>query len=103
MRSKGLALYHPAMSLLKEYATFGCPTQTGKPWMKAEMWEVVAQSPHRSSLLPEAIKYFRLKSIAKVAAGQVVLVQWDNIKYNPPPQLKISPIAAIPHKSKAFR
>ncbi len=28
---------------------------------------------------------------------------WNDIKDNPPPQLKLSPIAAIPHKSKAYR
>jgi len=39
----------------------------------------------------------------KLRTKQARLVAWDNIKYNPPPQLKISPIAAIPHKSKAFR
>jgi hypothetical protein len=31
------------------------------------------------------------------------MVAWDDIKDDPPPQLKVSPIAAIPHKSKAFR
>jgi hypothetical protein len=66
------------------------------------MWEAVAQGPYRSSLLPKAIKHFQLKSIAKVAAGQAILVRWDDIKDNPPPQYKISPIAAIPHKSKVF-
>jgi hypothetical protein len=30
-------------------------------------------------------------------------VLWDSIKDNPPKELKISPIAAIPHKSKDFR
>jgi hypothetical protein len=30
-------------------------------------------------------------------------VKWDIIKNNPPPQLKILPIAAIPHKSKVLR
>jgi len=30
-------------------------------------------------------------------------VAWDSIKDNPPAELKISPIAAIPHKSKQFR
>jgi hypothetical protein len=39
----------------------------------------------------------------KVRVGQAKLVLWDDIKDNPPPQLKILPIAAIPHKSKAFR
>ncbi len=27
----GLALHHPAADLLKKWATYGCPTQTGKP------------------------------------------------------------------------
>ncbi len=102
MHPIGLAFYHPAASLLKEYATFGCPTQMCKPWTKTEMWEAVAQGPHQSVLLPEAIKHFRLKSIAKVAAEEAILIQWDDIKDNPPPQLKISLIATIPHKSKAF-
>ena len=42
-------------------------------------------------------------SAKKVRVGQAKLVLWDDIKDDPPPQLKISPIAAIPHKSKAFR
>jgi hypothetical protein len=36
-------------------------------------------------------------------AGQAQIVVWDDIKDNPPPQLKVSPIAAIPHKSKDFQ
>ncbi len=35
--------------------------------------------------------------------GQAKLVSWDSIKESPPENLKISPIAAIPHKSKQFR
>ncbi len=34
--------------------------------------------------------------------NQARIVAWDNIKDNPPRELKISLIAAIPHKSKAF-
>ena len=34
--------------------------------------------------------------------NQAQLVLWDDIKDNPPKELKISHIAAIPHKSKAF-
>ena len=67
------------------------------------MWEAVDHGPHQSSLSPEAIAHFAEESAAKVLAGQAKLALWDNIKDNPPLQLKISPIAAIPHKSKAFR
>ena len=38
----------------------------------------------------------------KVHTKQARLVECDTIKDNPPLELKISPIAAIPHKSKAF-
>jgi hypothetical protein len=31
------------------------------------------------------------------------MVQWEDIKENPPKELKISPIATVPHKSKAYR
>ena len=98
----GLATSHPAGNLLAEWSKLGCPTRTGKPWTKDMMWEAVDQGPHQSSLSLEAIAHFSEESAAKVAAGQATLVLWDEIKDNPPPQLKISPIAAIPHKSKAF-
>ncbi len=38
-----------------------------------------------------------------MALKQAKIVSWDSIKENPPKELKILPIAAIPHKSKAFR
>jgi hypothetical protein len=66
------------------------------------MWEAVARRPHKSALSPVAIAHFAKESVAKVTAGQAKLVLWDNIKDDPTIWLKISPIAAIPHKSKAF-
>jgi hypothetical protein len=66
------------------------------------MWEAVARGPHQSSLSSKALAHFTEESIEKVQAGQATLVMWDDIKDNPPAQLKISPIAAIPHKLKAF-
>jgi hypothetical protein len=74
----------------------------GQPWSKQEMGEIVAQGPHQSSLSPKAIVHFTEESTEKVKVGQAKLVLWDEIKYDPPPQRKILPIAAIPHKSKVF-
>jgi hypothetical protein len=100
----GIATAHPAGAVLTEWAHMGCPTKTGNPWTKAEMWEAVERGPHQSSLSPKAIAHFAEESAEKVRAGhQAKLTLWDDIKDNPPPQLKVSPIAAIPHKSKAFR
>jgi len=38
----------------------------------------------------------------KVAQGYARIVLWDKIKNNLPKKLKISPIAAMPHKSRLF-
>ncbi len=53
-------------------------------------------------LSPKAIAHFAAKAAKKVQTKQARLVQWDDIKNNPPKELKILPIAAIPHKSKDF-
>jgi hypothetical protein len=62
----------------------------------------VARGPHKLSLSPEALAHFAEESIEKVQVGQGRLVLWNDIKDNPPAQLKISPIVVIPHKLKAF-
>ncbi len=51
----------------------------------------------------ETLEHFKEEALKKVATGQATIIGWDTIKDNPPPQMKVSPIAAIPHKSKAFR
>ena len=99
----GLALTHPAAKTLLDWATFGCPTKTGKPWSRSEIDEAIARGPHRSALTPDAIAHFAEEVREKVRTNQARIIEWDTIKDNPPTELKISPIAAIPHKSKAYR
>jgi hypothetical protein len=72
------------------------------PLTKAEIWEAVERGPHRSALSTEALQHFADEVKEKVAAGQCKTVEWDSIKDNPPPQLKISPIAAYPTNHGAF-
>ena len=103
MCPSGIATLHPAGELLSEWAQMGCPTRTGRQWTKAEIWEAVERGPHRSALSPKALQHFADEVKEKVAIGQCRTVAWDSIKDNPPSQLKISPIAAIPHKSRSFR
>ncbi len=57
MCPKGLALDHPAAAALKEYATYGCPAKTKKPWTKAEIWEAVERGPHALALSVEALEH----------------------------------------------
>jgi hypothetical protein len=67
------------------------------------MQAAVDHGPHCSALSDDAIAHFRAEVDEKVKSGQAKLVMWDSIKENPPVELKISPIAAIPYKSKLFR
>ena len=99
----GLALHHPAAPLLSTYATLGCPTQTGKQWTVTEMQAAIDRGPHISALDPAAIAQINTEVAEKVANGQARIVAWDDIQQNPPPELKISPLAMIPHKSRKFR
>jgi hypothetical protein len=66
------------------------------------MQTVVDRGSHWSALTDDATAHFRAEVDEKVKIGQTKLVAWDSIKDNPPAELKISPIAAIPHKSKQF-
>ena len=67
------------------------------------MQEAIDRGPHRLALSDEAIAHFKAEVAEKVAMGQAKVVEWESIKDNPPENLQISPIAAIPHKSKQFR
>ena len=98
----GRDLEHPAGGILQVWATYGCPTKTGKPWTREVMTEAVQQGPHQSAMTPEALQHFAVEADKKVKQGQARIMMWDDIKDNPPQELKISPVAVIPHKSKAY-
>jgi hypothetical protein len=89
MCPSGIATSHPAGELLHEWSRIGCPTRTGRPWTKDEIWEAVKRGPHRSALSDKALEHFAAEAIKKVNAGQSRIVIWDDIKDNPPSQLKI--------------
>ncbi len=58
MCPQSLAMSHPAGALLREYATYGCPTKTSAPWKKEEIWEAVARGPYASAMSAEALEHF---------------------------------------------
>ena len=103
MCPSGLALHHPAAGALLQYATEGCPTMTGKPWTKQQLEAAVARGPHASAMIPEVMRQFQEEARTKEKQGQCRLIYWDEICTNPPDELKVSPIAAAPHKSRMWR
>ena len=103
MAPQGLALHHEAAGVLAEWETMGCPTCTGRDWTLAEIQAAIDRGPHRSALEPEALRHFNDKVQEEVTKGQARVMLWDDIRGNHPRQLKVSPVAAIPHKSWAYR
>jgi len=103
MCPSGLAVHHPAYETLLQYATGGCPVKTGRDWTANEVTAAVERGAHESALTPEALAHFAQEAKEKVAAGATRIFFWDDIKKKIPKDMKVSPVAAIPHKSKAFR
>jgi hypothetical protein len=103
MAPQGLALKHEAADLLSNWEQFWCPTQTGRDWTLEEIQAAINRGPHKSALKPNAIAHYKEEVRDKVAKGQACVALWDDIKHNHPHQLKVLPVAAIPHKSRAYR
>jgi len=103
MAPSGEALNHPAADMLLEFATTGCPVDTGPKWSKDMLNAALKKGAHPSALDPIASAQLRAESLEKADQGFCRLVAWNDIAENPPQNLKISPIAAVPHKSRGFR
>ena len=103
MCPRGLALNHPAADHLLEYASKGCPTHTGAPWTIDQMRAAIERGPHVSALVPEAMAQLDDEVREKVLKGQARIVKWKDIAADPPSQLKISPVAMVPHSSRPYR
>ena len=97
------ALDHAAAPLIKSYATQGCPTDCGPDWSKDHIIAAIEKGPHASALKPDALKALHDETWDKVKNGYAKVVRFGDIMDNIPPKLKISPVAMIPHKSRAFR
>ena len=89
--------------MLLEFATAGCDAANDDRWSIELLEAVIAKGAHPSALLPKPAAQLRAETLEKISQGYARLVAWDDIKHNPPPKLKISPIAAIPHKSRGYR
>jgi len=103
MRPDDSIRHHPAFPLLFKYATEGCPVNCGEPWTREHLEAAINRGPHISARSPEAVSALREEAMEKVQQGYAKIIRWDDIKQAPPKNLKISPLAAVPHKSRLFR
>ena len=97
------AVQHEAIPLLNSYAAGGCPVDCGPDWSKEHILAMLAHGPHKSAMATAAIKQLRHETTEKIAQGYARVVRWSEIKTDIPKKLKLSPVAMIPHKSKAYR
>jgi hypothetical protein len=102
MVPSGAALDNPAALLLLELATLGCHADIWEAWTIEMLEEAITKGAHLSAMEPIPAAQLREETLEKVAQGYARLVSWAEIKQHPPKTLKISPIAAIPHKSRGF-
>ena len=63
----------------------------------------VMRIPQKSALADNLILHLATEAKVKVVSKPAYLVLYEDINGNIPKQMKVSPIAAIPHKYKAFR
>ena len=55
MHTSGLALHHPAADHIFQYATKGCPAETGKDWNLEMIQAVIDHGAHTSAMVPDAM------------------------------------------------
>ena len=102
MLPTGPALDHPAAPLLLQYATSGCPAPVTDPFPLSALEAAIARGAHPSATAPKAAAALRKEVQEKVAQGYARLIPWTDLRQNLPTNIRISPIAAIPHKSRDF-
>ena len=102
MWPRTFSLSHPAADMLHKWATNGCPADCGPDWSDDQIIAALKRGAHPSAQLPEATEYLYSETTEKVKAGHLKVVRWGDIKANRPRNLKLSPVALIPHKSRSF-
>jgi hypothetical protein len=102
-----LAQAHPAGPMLASYGTHGCPVEIETNWTLAQLDQAVAYGAHPSAESPEAAAALRTEALEKVQQGFATLIKWKDLRAEiakgSKSHTKISPVAAIPHKSRLFR
>ncbi len=94
--------HHPAHTILEEYAMQGCPVDCRVPWMQDHLEAVIQRGNHPSANTLEAHKLLWAEAMEKFNQGTACIINWDDIKHNHHQNLKVSPLAAVPHKSRTL-
>ena len=93
--------------MLQHFGTHGCPVEVISDWTLQQLDQAVNYGAHPSATTPTAAAALRAEALEKVDQGFARLVSWSELRQTISDgaklHSKISPIAAIPHKSRLFR
>jgi hypothetical protein len=103
MKPTGVALLHPLSSNLQEWHEKGVPVYCGDPWSRQAIEESIQRGNHVSTTTKEVIDLIKSDVDYQIKAGSTKLVPWETIKYDPPENLKISPVTVIFYKERRGR
>lgn len=103
MCPRGPALDHPFAEMLLSYAESGCTVDCGEPWTLDRIEKAIERGAHTSAKEKAAADYAWAEAEEKASKGYCTIYRWSDLRENHPRDLKISPLAAIPHKSRAYR
>ena len=96
------ALLHVAAALIDVYSQDGCPVDCGPDWTPEHIEAAICRGVHPSADSKEALEALHAETDKKVKNRYSKVLRYGDIKglYK---KLKISPVAMIPHKSRAYR
>ncbi len=87
------------MPTLKEWK-HGIEVDCGPDWTWDVIEAAIVQGPHPTACTPKAIALFEEDIEYQRQAGFFKVIPWEELKWLRPPNLKISPVAAVPQVSR---
>ncbi len=86
---------HPFTPTLKEWK-HGIEVDCGPDWIWDVIKAAIVRGPHPTACTLEAIALFEEDIEYQRRAGFCKVIPWEELKQLRPPNLKISPVAAVP-------
>ena len=69
--------------------------------MLEELEAAVEKGPHKLACKPGTVMQFQQEAREKEQQGFCKIFKWSELRKDPPCNLKISPLTAVPHKSRS--
>ena len=76
--------------------------RVGRDWTLKELNAAVEKGPHVSVLETNSIDQMQVEAWEKEKQGFAKIFKWEDLKKNLPSELKLPPLAMIPHKSRKY-